>query len=922
MRSRQLILLLASVFAVGLPIGRAQCYSAPTTTVTEQAAGRTDTFIIYIANNCSFLSFPPSPSASQVNWITMRSDIWYEYANAAAFAFDVAKNTGAARTGTIILGGITFTVRQLGATDALPVTGPAVPSLAALDTLIANDMKEFGALAGTLAVSYQGRLVYARGFGYADRASLEAVQPDSIFRLASVSKLMTMAAISNLESQSLISPSSKAFTILNNLGPPPGMSVVDARWYDITVDELINHRGGFLRTTVDRALDYNYLKSATAALGETMPGDNTAVIRYAMSKPLDYTPGHPPNPCPDCYSNFGYQILGRIVEKVTGQTYENYIRNVIMAPAGVTRTRAARSLETQRAPGEVKYNLNSSELWGDSVFPSQPGPALLTYGSFAYEHFDSFGGMISNTMDILRFYIQWLNWGPGSGFYGSLPGTNTGVFTLSSNSDVKYSFLFNFRSDTNRTNTASCTPSAPCDLEVAVHNDLETALAGISSWPSGDLNTQYSGPNPACSFAVGPVALTVDKVQQSQSLNVTTGGGCFWDAVSDSAWATLGSALGTGSQMISLSLAANNTGAKRSATIYVAGQPLTVTQTANITAAGVRDFRAIGLSDAVQYDPVLGQEYTALSNADGTYSYVPNLFTSAFDILRTGDFNGDGKADLVVYNSHTGLAYIGMGNGDGTFAFQSLFWSPGYDFVEAGDLNGDGKTDFALYNSSIGTMYTAISNGNGTFTYKYTLISRGYTTLRLGDFTGDGKADIFVYNAVNSVANLGVGDESGGFAFHFLFMSPGYTFVDLGDLNGDGKMDLIVYNPVNGNAATGISDGLGGLNFNPLIFSPGFTSVRLADYTGDGKADVTVYNKNTAFAYFGTGNGSGGFAFQSLFWSPAYDTVEPQDVNGDGKADILLYNKTTGTLYTGLSNGDGTFGYTYSLWGPGKILAH
>src|SRR6202011_249766 len=102
-----------------------------------------------------------------------------------------------------------------------------------------------------------------------------------------------------------------------------------------------------------------------------------------------------------------------------------------------------------------------------------------------------------------------------------------------------------------------------------------------------------------------------------------------------------------------------------------------------------------------------GTVYTALSNGNGTYQYVYNLFTPALDTLRSGDFNGDGEADLVVYNSHTALAYIGMGNGDGTFSFQSLFWSPGYDFVAAGDLNGDGKTDFALYNSVTGTMYTA-----------------------------------------------------------------------------------------------------------------------------------------------------------------------------------------------------------------------
>ena len=346
-----------------------------------------------------------------------------------------------------------------------------------------------------------------------------------------------------------------------------------------------------------------------------------------------------------------------------------------------------------------------------------------------------------------------------------------------------------------------------------------------------------------------------------------------------------------------------------------------IRKVSNLNVPLTRDFDGTGRSSALLYDPNNGQEYTALSNGDGSYTYVPNPFTSGFDILRTGDFNGDGKTDLVVYNSHTSLAYIGMSNGDGTFAFQSLFWSPGYDVVEAGDLNGDGKSDFALYNSSTGTMYTGISNGTGAFTYKYTLVSSAYTFVRLADFDGDGKADIFLYNATSGIAYLGIGDGTGGFTFHPLSISAGYNLADIGDLNGDGKADIILYNSTNGNTATGISDGVGGFTFSPLLFSSGFTSVRLADYTGDGKADVTVYNKNTAAAYFGTGNGAGNFTFQSLFWSPAYDVIEPEDVSGDGKADIILYNSSTGTEYTGVSNGNGTFTYTYSLWGPNKKLA-
>jgi len=332
------------------------------------------------------------------------------------------------------------------------------------------------------------------------------------------------------------------------------------------------------------------------------------------------------------------------------------------------------------------------------------------------------------------------------------------------------------------------------------------------------------------------------------------------------------------------------------------------------------DLNRDGNQDVFLYDPA-GQAYAALSNSNGTYSYVPSLFTPGFDILRYGDYNGDGKADLVVYNSHNALAYIGLGNGDGTFAFQSLFWSPGYNYVVAGDLDGDGKTDFALYNSSTGTMYTAISNGAGGFTYRYTLISAGYTYLKLADFNGDGKADLFAYNATNGTANLGIGSGTGTFTFNPLFISPGYNIADVGDLNGDGKADVILYNSTNGNAATGISNLSNGFNFTPLAFSPGFTSVLLADFTGDGLADVTVYNKNTAAAYFGTGTGTGTFNFQSLFWSPGYDNVVAEDVNGDGKIDVVLYNSATGTEYTALSLGAGTFQYTYQFWGIGKVLA-
>jgi CubicO group peptidase (beta-lactamase class C family) len=576
---------------IGLP-QQVPCYAAPTTIATVPASGRVSSFLIYKLPSCAW--FQVNGAVSNDNWITIQKDEWWGYDNAGTFAFAVSQNGGSARIGTVSLAGITFTIRQLGASDAIPVTGLPSPNLAILDSMMTGDMREFGAPGGALAVSYKGRIVYARGFGYADLATLELVQPDSLFRLASVSKLITMAAINNLVQKGQINLSSMAFTVLSNIGPPPGLSVVDPRWYSITINELINHTGGFLRTSVDRSLTFSFFKSATTALGEPMPGDNSAVIRYAMSQPLDYTPGSPPSPCPDCYSNFGYQILGRVIEKVTGTTYEDYIRNVIMTPAGVSRTRAARSFPEQAAPGEVKYYASPSEMWGDSAFASTPGPALTTYGEFPYENMDSFGGMISNTTDLLRFYIHWLNWGPGSGFYGALPGTNTGVFTLATNNDIKYAFLFNYRSDHNRVTTAFCTVANPCTLETAVQNDIEKALAGFANWPTVDLTSLYSGSSPACSFAVTPSSPTYSSAPQGGSVNVTVNGtNCPWTMVSDQPWVSMSGGPQTGSATANFSLAANTTGVSRATIVYVAGQPIAITQSAFNTQVSGLSFVAV-----------------------------------------------------------------------------------------------------------------------------------------------------------------------------------------------------------------------------------------------------------------------------------------------------------------------------------------
>src|SRR5262245_25256446 len=84
---------------------------------------------------------------------------------------------------------------QLGVADDIPVTGSEQPELAALDEWMKSFVAEHQIPGGALAIVKDGRLVYARGFGLADRDAKTAVQPESLFRIASVSKPITAVAI-------------------------------------------------------------------------------------------------------------------------------------------------------------------------------------------------------------------------------------------------------------------------------------------------------------------------------------------------------------------------------------------------------------------------------------------------------------------------------------------------------------------------------------------------------------------------------------------------------------------------------------------------------------------------------------------------------------------------------------------------------
>lgn len=246
-----------------------------------------------------------------------------------------------------------------------------------------------------VAVSRDDRLVLVRAYGMADRVAGEPLRRDALFRIASISKPFTAAAIVRLVEQGRLTLDQPAFAILDHLRAPQG-AAVDPRLATITVRHLLTHSGGW-----DRAKSGDPMfKSREIArdMGVPSPPGPEVIIRWMMGKPLDFTPGAEYQ-----YSNFGYAVLGRIVEKVTGKSYEQAMQELVMAPAGVTRMKLGRTHLADRAPDEVRYHAPAGEPMAPSVFDGEAGQVPFEYGAFALEPLDSHGGWIAGTIDLVRF---------------------------------------------------------------------------------------------------------------------------------------------------------------------------------------------------------------------------------------------------------------------------------------------------------------------------------------------------------------------------------------------------------------------------------------------------------------------------------------------------------------------------------------
>jgi N-acyl-D-amino-acid deacylase len=412
---------------------------------------------------------------------------------------------------------------------ARAATGPAVPELAAYDREVEAFIARWNVPGAAVAVVRNGRLLFARGYGAADPLKQEPVQPDSLFRIASLSMPITSAAVMKLVEDGALALELPVFPYLG-LGTPS-----DPRLNLITVRHLLEHSGGW-----DRAVagDPPFMPRQIAqAMGVASPPDERTIVRWVLTQPLQYDPG-----TRFAYSNLGYIVLGLVVAKASGQTYADAVRTLLLR-AGVTRMALGASLPAGRLAGEVRYAMDGASPDVPSVFDDAPGMVSAPYGGFALEPMAANGGWVASAVDLAAFlaaidgqgsradllgaeslaetvkrpsYVPlyatawsakgWSANQNGEAWHqGSLPGTTS--LLVRANNGTQWAVLMNLRNDSRRDEFAA-------DLDDMMWN----AYRSVTQWPVADLFPQFGnrGTAEGCfgvpAFAAGKLCLPVVEV--------------------------------------------------------------------------------------------------------------------------------------------------------------------------------------------------------------------------------------------------------------------------------------------------------------------------------------------------------------------------------------------------------------------------
>jgi CubicO group peptidase (beta-lactamase class C family) len=223
---------------------------------------------------------------------------------------------------------------------------------------------EKAGFSGVVLVADRRRVLLHEAYGYADRESRRRMTKETGFTIGSIVKPITRAAIVKLESGGKLRLTDPLSAHFDNV-PPEKAS--------ITIQHVLDHKAGFPDIFGD---DY---EAAT----------RDWVVRQTLQAPLISTPGTTFH-----YSNAGYSVLGAIIEKASGRSYERYVYEQILAPAGVKRIGY---LIPGWRPEELAVGYLDGKRWGTPLDKQwmEDGPSWNLRAN---------GGMLGTVQELYRWY--------------------------------------------------------------------------------------------------------------------------------------------------------------------------------------------------------------------------------------------------------------------------------------------------------------------------------------------------------------------------------------------------------------------------------------------------------------------------------------------------------------------------------------
>lgn len=250
---------------------------------------------------------------------------------------------GSRRNRDIMTDEIEETVFRLN--DTLTNEMSNIPDLLAMDKKVNAYLRKWHMKGASLAITRGDSLVYAKGYGWADEENGLEMSPRHILRMASVSKLITAAGIMVLHDRGELNIKDTVFGPSGILNDSTITALIkDRNYYKITVEHLMRHQGGFRRDPLFSSRDVmNQLQLDHAPEAEDF-------YRVVLNRRLKFAPGSWQS-----YSNFGYLLLSKVIEKVSGMPYEEFIRNEVLAPAGCYDMHIAGTYYEDRKDNEVRY---------------------------------------------------------------------------------------------------------------------------------------------------------------------------------------------------------------------------------------------------------------------------------------------------------------------------------------------------------------------------------------------------------------------------------------------------------------------------------------------------------------------------------------------------------------------------------------